>query len=139
MIKKTLFAILVMLSSQSAFANGYWDERQVCDYETVTVSTPYTACSYNGFLYSGIKQIYSYGQTLSFSGHVSCPFSTFGHEWRHAYNPQTQQWENDYYTGTLYLSSTQHLTSTSTTTQVVEGSCRIERVWVPICRRCQIP
>jgi hypothetical protein len=139
MFKKTLFAILLMLSSSTAFAGGYWDYRQVCDYETVTVSTPYTACTYDGYLYSGIKQIYSYGQSMAFAGHVSCPTSTFGAEWRNVYNSQTQQWEFDYYTGTLFLSFAQHLTSTSTTTQQVEGSCRMERVWVPLCPGCQIP
>jgi len=138
MLKKTLFAILLLVSSSSAFAGGYWDYREVCDYETITVSTPYTSCSYNGYLWSGSKKIYT-DKTDILSGHVSCPSSTFGAEWRNIYNSQTQQWEYNYYTGTLFLFFAQHLTSTSTITQQVEGSCRMERVWVPLCPGCQIP
>jgi len=133
-----MLAIVAILLSSSVFANGYWEYRQVCDYETITTTTPYTACDYNGYLYNGINSIFSYA-TETWGGHVSCPYTSYKSEYRNVYNSQTQRWEYLWFSGYLNLYSTQHLTSTSTTTQVIEGSCRLERVWVPLCPRCQIP
>jgi len=139
MFKKILFATIAMLLSTSVFANGYWEYREVCDYETITESYPYTDCYYNGYLWSGSKSIFISFEARSWSGHVSCPFTLYKSEFRTVYNSQTQQWESNWYSGNLNLYSTQHLTGTTSTTQVIEGSCRMERVWIPLCPRCQIP
>ena len=138
MLKKILFAIVAMLLSTSVFANGYWETREVCDYETITSTNPYTLCEYGGNLYSNGSSIYSYATDTKW-GHVSCPGTYYQTESRSIYNSQTQQWENQWFSGHLYLYLTQHLTSTSTTQQVIEGSCRTERVWIPLCDGCQIP
>jgi len=145
-MKKSYLGLLITsMISTSAFAladNGYWDHRTVCDYEQVEKLTPVTYCTYQGPLTGWINNTYLskyYSNTEPSPGHITCtpskPISNTSYEW----NPSTSTYEWITYSGIVTLSSQSQGYITSTTTELVEGSCREERVWVPLCPTCQIP
>lgn len=138
-----LGVLFFSLVSTTAFAgNGYWDYRTVCDYETIETSEPVTLCLYNGYLYGWSASNYTaniFSYTSTAAGHINCQLNVARSELLRSYNYSTQEWETIHYSGTLPLVSQYQTDSTTTSTQVIPGSCREERVWIPLCPTCEIP
>lgn len=149
---KLLILVATALPFFASAQNGYWDYREVCDYRTVQTNEPYTLCTYSGSL-----QTFHNGRFLSEwttssevkNGHVACSSQMYSSTskfyqapsyWdsatnRYVYPPA--EWIH--LSGWIGLASTSHLNRTTSRTEVVPGSCREERVWVPLCEGCQIP
>ena len=117
-------------------ANGYWEDYTVCDYETVTVQTPYTACSYSGWLHGNGGSISSTA-FRTYNGHISCPLSEYKNVHERVW--LGSEFVDVWFDGNLPLTNQSHLYNTTTEQRVVEGSCRTERVWIELCDTCPIP
>ena len=136
-MKKALLGLLLAAASAGVSANGYWDYRTVCDYETVTTQTPYTSCSYSGWLNGfGAGSVPS-SSYFTLGGHTSCPSSDYKHVYQGYWDGG--QYKFAWFSGHLHLTSQNHSYHTKTERRRVEGSCRTERVWVELCDGCQIP
>jgi hypothetical protein len=147
MIKNTLLATLAVLSFGAAAQNGYWDYREVCDYEQKVTTTPITKCHYAGWLYiqNGLSADLNswdrttYGSSTStLNNHVQCSPTITDSSSRFITDRSGRSlWA--FYAGTLSLNNQTHTTKQTTSVEVVPGSCRTERVWIPLCENCQIP
>lgn len=131
---KTIF--LASLFSTGALANGYWDYREVCDYEQVQVNTPITSCLYIGTLtgssQSGVNYSTTHSVPVQLPGHTSCQPVQSASTGGMVRNPHTGQNEFVHYHGVLPLVNQVHTYNVTYETRQVEGSCRIEQVWVPL-------
>ncbi|MBQ4849600.1 hypothetical protein [Pseudoalteromonas sp. MMG012] len=150
MIKKAALVLGVALGimSTAAEARGYWEYKTVCDYETVYKDVDFTSCSYGGWE----SQKYFRSSSI-LNGHVSCSSGINSSQW---VDKETCNWEyqgvypNQKYVRVckmtptftsvwLNLESQSHQTRQDAVRQKVPGSCREERVWIPLCSNCQIP
>lgn len=134
--------LLSGLMSVGAMANGYWDYREVCDYEQVQINTPKTNCTYRGSLHAivgGVWMSYFVVQPQSFQGHSTCAGGITTSTWANVTDPVTGEWVGAWFDGYIPLVSQSHTYDVSYETRQVEGSCRFEQVWVPLCPTCEIP
>lgn len=147
MVKNTLLAAMAILSLNVVAENGYWDYREVCDYEQIVTTKPITNCYYTGNL-----NIQTPTRSQTKSGDWTVFHTSFSTRDNHVQCSQnittsTTRWitkldgnfTSAFYAGPLWLTSQTHTTQQSTSVQVVPGSCRTEQVWVPLCPTCQIP
>ena len=143
-----VLGVALGMISTSAMARGYWEYKTVCDYETVYKDVDFTSCYYGGW--EGHKYFTS---SNILSGHVSCSSTAHTTQW---VDEETCNWEyqgvypNQRYVRVcktkptlksvwLNLTSQSHQVRQDAVRQKVEGSCREERVWIPLCPTCQIP
>jgi hypothetical protein len=134
-------AFSALCFSSTALANGYWDYREVCDYETVEVEYPYVSCFYSGIATGSTAGIYVSDQVTSLD---SKPIGQNCDQFKQYHGSKRVQLPNGSYatvwlSGVIFLAQQSNEVFIRTETQVVEGSCRTERVWVPLCDGCQIP
>ncbi|TDF38186.1 hypothetical protein EYS14_10840 [Alteromonadaceae bacterium M269] len=137
---KILVGLAACITSFSSMAaRGYWEIVQVCDYEQVTVQEPKTACYYSGFLTGSGGVGIPFNINFTVNGHVSCSAHQYQTETRQEFNHSTGRWETVFYSGVVPLTGQSQFLADRVETQVVEGSCREERVWIRLCDNCQIP
>jgi hypothetical protein len=145
MNKKILISTIFFANiiSHDAFANnGYWDSKTVCDYEVVEEVLPRTSCAYNGWFNGFISEHWTsrFKSTGTIHNeHISCPSEITYSEMITEYDHESKNWSSGWFHGTLQLINQGNPDEILRTTSLVEGSCRIEQVWVPICKYCQIP
>jgi len=132
--------------STSVAANGYWEYKTVCEYETTYEVVPYTQCNYRNWEHGK-------SDTSILSEHVSCPSSKYSSvfinvetckwEWQGQYPNQkyvkvcteSQQFSNLRFD----LLSTNHFEDVSAVRKQIPGSCKEEKVWIELCKNCSIP
>lgn len=143
---RILFFFAAIIPFFASAQNGYWEQRQVCDYEQSQIQTPKTRCVYAGNLMADdlfnpvtIIDKYAYfSKTQVLDNHLNCPSSYYENTSRYL-KLQNGTWAFVSYRGHLPLSSQTHYMETSTQTVLIPGSCRTEWVWIPLCDGCQIP
>ncbi|WP_284244501.1 hypothetical protein [Thalassotalea insulae] len=124
----------LLAASAVAYAGGgYWDYRKVCEYETITVNDPVTHCSYSGSIYAddpSIGRPMYVTSTKKLDNHVSCPAEVTVSRVRKV-EVDDGRWEFVRFTGEISLTDESHSYDSHEETQVIEGSCRMVKVWVP--------
>lgn len=141
MKKLGLSAISLLTVATAAYAGGgYWEYRKVCEYETIMVNDPITHCSYSGSIYADDRNIQRplyVSTTDKLDGHVSCPAEkTVSRVMKVEIDDGI--WRFVDYQGNIPLNDESHSYDSHQETRVIEGSCRMKRVWVPCDsnRRC---
>ena len=134
-IRKFGLSVLSLLSvTFTAYAGGgYWEYRKVCQYETVTVNDPVTHCSYSGTIYADVPYVQRPVHASAndkLNGHVSCPAEK---SVSRTLKMEVDDgiWEFVRYQGNISLVDQSQSYDSRQETRVIEGSCRMERVWVP--------
>lgn len=84
--KKILLCLAITTPFFAAAQNGYWEYREVCDYQTVQTNEPYTLCSYSGSLWTHHNGKYMSEWTTSSenkNGHVACSYQMYANKGIH--------------------------------------------------------
>lgn len=142
-MKKLMSAIaLLLVSGQGVAQNGYWEYREVCDYETKEVLTPYTMCFYRGpatvFIHNKFQVRYL-ELTTKFDDHITCKPQETTSSWITEYDHGNKEWDTALASASIPLQGWQHKSDKKIITTKITDSCRTEKVWIPLCDNCQIP
>lgn len=124
--------VILFASMLAGSANAEWQEQQVCDYETIEIQVEKRDCHYSGTIHANVDDIIravpaSVLQTMV--APAVCPLQTLTHKIKKV-RTQEGRWEYVQFHGAIPLLSQSVYFVTEQRTQVVEGSCRTEWVWV---------
>lgn len=124
---------LLAVSTAAYAGGGYWQERKICEYETVTINEPVTYCSYSGSVYSDHPNVpggrYA-TKTNKINGHITCPSEVYTSRTIKA-EVDDGRWEFVRYEGSISLDNQSQSYDSRQENRVIENSCRIEKVWIP--------